>query len=160
MLGPEVPGFLVPKLLGEDVQDDLEVAVGVEQAVVFLAKLFFELPVIRDVAVVGHDDAEGGVDLERLGVLASSAADRGIPGVADADRPPEALDILDGEDVTDEAVALLGVEAAVVRDDASRVLPPVLDGQQALVEVADDVIIAPDSDDSAHVLIIAELTRR
>ena len=133
--GLEGPGPLVGQRLGEEVEDDLDVAVGIEEPVLVPVELVAELPVIGHVAVVGHDDAEGRVELEGLGVLAAAAADRRVAGVADADRAREALDGLGREDVVDEAVALLGVEAAVEGDDAGRVLAAVLDGQQALVEV-------------------------
>ncbi len=76
------------ELLGEDVQDRLDVVVGIEELVGFLEQLLLELAVIDDVAVVGHDDAERGVDQEGLGVLAPAAADRGVAGMADADRAP------------------------------------------------------------------------
>ena len=142
MLRSQLFGLLVGQLLSEDVEDALDVVVRIEEAVVFLEEERLELGVIDDVAVVGHDDAEGRVDLERLGVLPPAAADRGVAGVADADVPPEPFGVLRGEDVADEAVALLGVEAAVVGDDAGRVLAAVLDGQEPLVEIGEDVTIA------------------
>ena len=117
---------------------------------VLLEKLIAELPVIGHVAVVGHDDAEGRVELEGLGVLAAAAADRGVAGMADADRAAQVLDGLGGEDVVDEAVALFRVEAPVEGDDAGRVLAAVLDGQEALVEVPYHGAVAPDANDAAH----------
>jgi hypothetical protein len=50
---------------------------------------------------VGHDDAERRIDLERLGVLAASPADRRVAGVSDADVAPQAWTFT-GEDVADE----------------------------------------------------------
>ena len=141
---------LVGQGFGEEVEDDLEVAVGVEETVLVPVELVAELAVVGHVAVVGHDDAEGRVELEGLGVLVAAAADRRVAGVADADRAAEVLDGLGGEDVVDEAVALFRVEAAVEGDDAGRVLAAVLDGQEALVEVPDHGAVAPDADDAAH----------
>jgi hypothetical protein len=40
---------------------------------------------------VGHDDAEGRIELKRLGVLAAAAADRRVARVADADRAGQVL---------------------------------------------------------------------
>ena len=143
--------LFVGQRLGEQVEDDLEVAVGIEKTVLVAVELVPELAVVGHVAVVGHDDAEGRVDLEGLGVLVAAAADRRVAGVADADRPVEVGDGLGREDVVDEAVALLRVEAAVEGDDPGRVLAAVLHGQQALVDVPDDGAVAPDADDPAHV---------
>ena len=148
--GRELPDLLVAELLGEDVEDALDVVVGVEEAMVFLEEGLFELGVVHDVAVVGHDDPEGRVDLEGLGVLAPAAADRRIAGMADADVAAQALGVLGGEDVPDEAVAFFGVETAVVGDDAGRILAAVLDGQQPLVKIGENVAVAVDTDDAAH----------
>ena len=139
------------ELLGEDVQHGLDVIVGIQEPVVFLEQLLLELAVIDDVAVVGHDDAERRVDQEGLGVLAPAAADRRIAGVPDADMPLEALRVLRREDVLDEAVPLLGVETAAVGDDAGRVLAAVLDGQQALVEIPENIRVAVNSPITPHI---------
>jgi hypothetical protein len=76
MLRPQLADVLFCQLLGKDVEDALDIVVRVEEAVVFLEEERLELGLVHDVSVVGHDDAEGRVDLEGLGVLAPAAADR------------------------------------------------------------------------------------
>lgn len=141
---------MIGQLLGEDVENALDVVVGVEEAMVFLEEELFELGVIDDIAVVGHDDPERRIDLEGLSVLAPAAADGGVAGVAEADVAGQALGMLGGEDISDQSVAFFCVEAAVVGDDAGRVLTPVLDSQQPLVEVTENVAVAEDTDHTAH----------
>ncbi len=115
-----------------------------------LGKVLFKGDVIHDVAVMGHHEAEGGVQLEGLGVLAPAAADRRVAGVADSDGPGQPLGVGGFEDVADQPVALLGVKTAVIGDDPGRVLAPVLDRQQSLVKVPEDLSVGPDTDNAAH----------
>jgi len=145
MLRPQLADVLFCQLLGKDVEDALDIVVRVEEAVVFLEKELLELGVVHHVSVMGHDDAEGRVDLEGLGVFAAVTADRRVAGVADADLSLEALGVFDREDVADQTVAFFGVEAAVISDDAGRVLAAVLHGEQSLVEVAEDFAGAVES---------------
>ena len=108
---------------------------------------------------MGHDDAERGIDLERLGIFPSPPADRRVPGVADADVPRQAQKIISAEDVPNEAVPLLCVEATVVGDDSSRILPPVLDRQEPLVKVTEDIRVAEKTDDTAHLFFNYNIKR-
>ena len=63
----------------------------------------------------------------------------------------QARDARRRENVPDEPFSLLEVEAvAVVGDDARRVLPTVLDGDQAVVDLAHRAWRADDADEPAH----------
>jgi hypothetical protein len=70
--------------------------------------------------------------------------------VADADAPRQALDVFYSKDVLDKAIPFFRVEAAVVGDDASRILSSMLNSQQPLVEVPENVCVSEDADYAAH----------
>jgi len=53
--------------------------------------------------------------------------------------------VFDREDVADQPIPFFGVEAAVISDDAGRVLAAVLHGEQSLVEVVEDFAGAVES---------------
>lgn len=116
----------------------------------FFGEERFQLGIVDDVSVVGHDDPEGGVDKKGLCVLPSASADCGVAGVADADVSGEALYVFGGKDVSDQTVSLFDVEAAVISDDAGSILAAVLDGQKPLVELTDDLVISVYSNHSTH----------
>jgi hypothetical protein len=46
--------------------------------------------------------------------------------------------VFESEDIADQPIPFFGVEAAVISDDAGRVLAAVLHGEQSLVEIAED----------------------
>jgi len=78
---------------------------------------------------VGHDDAEGGVDEKGLCVLSPASTDCGIAGVADAGVSCEALYVVGGKDVSNQAIAFFDMEAAVIGDNAGGILAAVLYGE-------------------------------
>ena len=58
--------------------------------------------------------------------------------------------MLSSEDVLDEAVSLFCVEVAAIGDDTGCILSPVLDSQQALIDVSYDIFVAVNSNNTAH----------
>jgi hypothetical protein len=85
--------------------------------------------------------------------------------VADRDVSYKPLEVIRGENISDEPVSLLRVEMSVIGDDSGRILTPVLDGQEPLINVFEDVVVSQNSDDAAHKLnpvlytILAQLLR-
>jgi len=149
--GEPLPG-LPREGVGKDVEHHLHVAPRVEVSQPGPGQLRLQVLVVGHVAVVGHHDSEGVVHREGLGVLPSPGTDGGIAHVAHPELSPEALEVGRGEDVPDETLPLLDVEMAIVGDDAGGVLPPVLDGEEPVVDLMDGRLGADDSDESAHAL--------
>ena len=142
--------LLVRQFLGEDVEDDFHIVAGVDQPLVFIEKTLFEFVVVDDIPVVGHDDAERRIDEKRLGIVSSSAADRRITGVADAGMAFKTLKMLGCEDIPNQSVSLFGKKAAVIGDDAGRILAPMLNSQETLVEVFDGLVISENPNNATH----------
>ena len=94
--------------------------------------------------------AEGRVDLEGLGIFAPVGANGRISGVTDSDISPQALEMVFAEFDPDEAVPFFCVEIAAISDDTGRILAPVLYGQQALIDVSHDIVVAVNSNNTAH----------
>src|SRR5262249_5334978 len=108
----------------------------------------------------GHHDAVRVVHRERLRVLASPGAHRRVTDVAHGERPTQTLDVRGAEDVADEPLALLHVEASVVRDDPRGVLPAVLHRDEAVIDLADRVFHSDHTDEAAHTPRLPFGTRR
>ncbi len=94
----------------------------------FFGEERFQLCIVDDVPIVGHDDSEGGVDEKGLCVFSSTSSDSGVACVADAYVSGEALDVFGGKDVSNQAVSLFDVEAAIKGDDSGGILAAVLNG--------------------------------
>jgi len=107
---------------------------------VFFGQERFQLGIVDDISVVSHDDPEGGVDEKRLCILPSASSDCGVAGVSDADVSCKALYVVGGKDVSDQAVSLFDVEAAVIGDNARGILAAVLYRKKPLVELAHDIV--------------------
>src|SRR6185436_11490193 len=78
--------------------------------------------------------------------------DGGVAHVTEPEVPAQPHHVLRREGIAHETGALLDVEGVGERDDARGVLPAVLDGQQALVDLGGDVdpVRTVDADESAH----------
>jgi len=145
VFGSQVEGFLCGQLLCEHIQDGLHVVIGIQDAPVLQKQLFFELRIVDHVAVVGHDDTKGGVDEEGLGVFSASTSHGRVTRVSDPNRATQPLRMGRIEDVVDQPIAFFGMKTPVIRDHARGILPTVLYGQEALVQVLEHVLVAVDS---------------
>jgi hypothetical protein len=90
--------------------------------------------------------------MEGLRVLDAARAHRRVAHVTDAHEALERGGLLVGEDVAHEALGLVVMEAAVVGQRPGRVLPAVLDGQQAGVDLREDLGASrrEDANEAAH----------
>ena len=124
------------ELIGEHVQQDLGVRVGVDVAPVQAEHLVLQHRGVGQVAVVCEREPERRVDVERLRLLAvRRRTGRRIADVRDAGESGQGPHVAGPEDVADQAVALLHRERpAGARCDAGRVLAPVLQQQQPVIE--------------------------
>jgi hypothetical protein len=99
---------------------------------------------------VGHDDSERRIDEKWLGIFPFSPADCGISSVADSNVSCKPLEVIRRENISDEPVSLFRVEMSVIGDDSGRILTPVLDRQEPLINVFEDVFVSQNSDDATH----------
>jgi hypothetical protein len=107
---------------------------------------------IGQVAVVHQHDAEGRIDIEGLGLLLAV----GVAGrrVADLTEPAVARQgphVARAEHVAHQALGLVHIELAfLLRDDARRVLPAVLQQQQRVVDQLIDRSVTDNTNNSTH----------
>ncbi|MFM2065281.1 MAG: hypothetical protein RLZZ584_190 [Pseudomonadota bacterium] len=124
------------QLVGQDVDQHLGVALGVEMATVHAEQLGLERLGVGDVAVVHQHQAEGRVDVEGLGLfLAVGVARRGVAHLAQADIARQRAHVAGAEDVAHHAARLVHEELGAARgDDAGGVLAAVLQQQQCVID--------------------------
>ena len=140
------------ELMGQDIQQNFRVTVGVDVPVVAVEQLGFERGSIGQVAVVRHDQPERRVHVKRLRLFfAVSIARRGVAHLPHADVTRQGAHVAGAEHVSHHAFGLVHVElAAILRGNASRILPPVLQQQQAVIDQLVDRGIADHAKYSAH----------
>ncbi len=137
--------------VGKNIQHDLGVRGGVQVALVVLVDVVDDLADVGQVAVVREDDAVRGVHVEGLGFGDGGAAGGGITDVADAHIAEQTGHVGAVEDVGDEAVFFVEVEAILVTGgDAGRVLSPMLQHGKRVIDDAADRMVSEDADDPAH----------
>ena len=123
------------QLVGEDVEQDLGVRLGVEVAQVVDVDVALQVLRVGQVAVVGQRDAVGGVDVEGLGLGGAGGSGRRVAGVTEPHGAPQLDHVAGAKDVLDQAVVLAQVQPIpLAGDDARRILAPVLEHQQGVVE--------------------------
>jgi hypothetical protein len=140
------------QLVGEDVQQHLRVALGVDVAVVAGKQFGLQRLRIGEVAVVHQHDAVRRVDVERLRFfLAVGVAGGGVAHLAQARVAGQAAHVAGAEHVAHHALGLVHEELAfLLGDDAGRVLAAVLQQQQRVVDQLVDWGVADNTDDSTH----------
>jgi hypothetical protein len=140
------------QLVRQHVEQHLGIGVGIDVAQVLPEQVALELIGVGQVAVVPQHDAKGRVDVERLRLGGVFRRPRGgIAAMRDAGLALKIAHVARAEHVAHQPAALLHVEGALQgSDDAGRVLPAVLEHEQAVVEQLIDRRLRDDSDDSAH----------
>jgi hypothetical protein len=121
------------QLVREHVEQHLGVALGVDVAVVGGEQLGLQRLRVGEVAVVHQHDAERRVDVERLRLfLAVRVAGGRVAHLAQAHVARQRAHVAGAEHVAHHALGLVHEElAALLGDDAGRVLAAVLQQQQA-----------------------------
>ena len=124
------------QLVGQHVEQDFGVALGVGVAVVGVRQLLAQLLGIGEVAVVHHDDAEGRVHVEGLGLfLAGRVAGRRVAHLTQAHRARQGTHVAGAEHVAHHALGLVHEELALLLGhDAGGILATVLQQQQGVID--------------------------
>ena len=140
------------QLVRQHVEQHLGIALGVGVAVVGLRQLAAQRVRVGQVAVVHHDDAEGGIHVERLGLfLARGIARRGVAHLAQADIARQCPHVARAEDVAHHALGFVHEELALLLgDDARGILPPVLQQQQRVIDQLVHGRMTDNANDSTH----------
>ena len=140
------------KLLGEYIEYDFHIVIRGEMAVVLIQQYLVQFHIVDDISVVRHDDPERRIDEKRLGILSSTSPYGWITGVADPDVAFKAFEVVQGENVSDQTVSLFCVEMPIVGNNPCRVLAPVLNRQEPLIQVFEDITVSVYPDNSAHLI--------
>ena len=119
---------------------------------IFAEQLALELFGVGEIAVVAEHDAERRIHVQRLRFRRIlSRAGGGIAAVCDADVAEQLAHVACAEHVAHEAAALVHVKRAALGGyDPGRILPAMLQHQQAVVEQLIDRRLGDDTDDSTH----------
>src|SRR3989338_8060417 len=118
--------------------------------IIMINQLLAEYFRIREVPVVRQADAKGRREEERLRFKFAGTSCCWVTHMPDAHGSLQTLQRFCMEHVADHSVALLQVKLAVVGDDARGILSPVLEHDEAVIQVLDHIAVAGDSEDSAH----------
>ena len=140
------------QLVRHHVEQHLGVALGVDVAMVGVEQLGLERVRIGQVAVVHQHDAEGRIDVERLRLfLAEGVAGRRVARLAQAAVARQRAHVAGAKHVLHHALGLVHEELAILlRHDAGRILPAVLQQQQRVIDQLIDRCVADNADDSTH----------
>ncbi|EEP68730.1 hypothetical protein GCWU000324_00634 [Kingella oralis ATCC 51147] len=124
------------QLVGEHVEQDFAVRLGVYMAQVLGIDLLVQLGGVGEIAVVCQHDAKGGADVKGLGFGgAACVACGGITNVGDAGVAVQIAHVAGAEHFAHHAFAFVHMKIAVLRGyDAGRVLPAVLQHLQAVIQ--------------------------
>ena len=153
-VGGEVGGAGgVLEFAGEHVEQEFGVTAGVDVTAVPVAQFIGEFAGVRQVPVVDQGDAVGGVDVERLLLLLRGRrTPGGVPDMTEADRARQRPHVTGAHHLPHLAPGAEKVEmtAGFGRGHAGRVLSPVLQEQEGVVDVLVDRAVADHADDTAH----------
>ena len=140
------------QLVGQHVEQDFGVAVGVDVAVVIGKQLGLERVRIGQVAVVHQHQAKRGIHIKRLCFFfAEGVACCGVAHLPQTTVARQAAHVARAEHVAHHALGLVHEKLAVqLRDDARRVLTPVLQKQQGVINQLIDRSAADNADNSTH----------
>lgn len=144
------------QLVREDVQQHFGVGRGVDVPAVDPEHLVLQLHPVRQIAVVREDDAERRVDVKRLRFfLVRRRTGRRIAHLPDADVARQAAHVARAEHVAHHAVGFVHVEVvAVRRGDSRRILPAMLQEQQAVIDELIDGALGNYTYDAAHGMVL------
>ncbi len=147
-----VVGDLLLELVGQHVEQHFGVGAGIDVAQVLAEQLQLQLVRVGEVAVVGQDDAEGGVHVERLGLGGRGRTPGGgIAHVGDAHVAEQVAHVPGAEHIPHQAVVLVHVEGVVFRRaDARGVLPAVLEHLHPVIQQLVHGALRHHPQDSAH----------
>ena len=139
------------QFMGEDVEQHLRVAAGVDVAAVLTEQVRLQGLEVGQVAVVRQGDAVRGVDVHGLRLGGARRAGSGIAHMADADVADQLFNVMLLEDVLHQAVVLAQVQPhTIAGHHPSGVLATMLQHGQGVVDLLIDRISANQADDSAH----------
>jgi hypothetical protein len=128
ILGIDAGLLCLVQLIGEDIQHQLAVAVGIKMAVGFEVQVALELYGVDQVAVMGEADAVRAIDIERLGLGHRARSGRGVTYMADAHAPWNPFKYGSvTEDLSNHAVLLVHMQPTSRRggDNAGSILATV-----------------------------------
>ena len=126
-------GFV--QFMGEDVEQDLGIRVGIDVAPIDLEEFPFQLMGIGQVAVVGQGDPVGRVDIEGLGFQGGMAAGRGVTHMADAHGADQPREVAGLKDIPHQAVFLMEKHLVqMTGGHAGGILAPVLENTQSFIK--------------------------
>ena len=136
----------------QHVQQHLRIALGVDVPVVGAEQLGLERLGIGEVAVVHQHDAKGRVHVKRLGFfLAVGVASGGVAHLAQAAVARQRAHVAGAEHITHHAFGLVHEELALLLGhDAGRVLAPVLQQQQGVIDQLINRGVADNTNNSTH----------
>ena len=120
----------------EDVEQDFGIGAGVDVAQVFVAHVFIKFGRVGEVAVMRQNDAERRANVERLRLRAAARVARSrITDVGDTGVADQIAHIARAEHFAHHPFAFVHMEGAAFRRyNARRILPPVLQHLQAVVQ--------------------------
>ena len=127
----------LPERLGQEMQNDLRIHRGLENRALGL-QFLPQFPSIREVAIVGDGYlAPNAINGQWLRIAQSGRSGGGVSGVTDGRRPLHLLQQRHVEDGRNQSHALVHMEIRTIEGhNPRRLLPPVLEGVQAVI--ADD----------------------
>ena len=138
------------QLVGQDIEQDFRVRIGVDVAQVGAEDIRLQLPGVGEIAVVRQADAVGCVDVHRLRFRGARCAGGGVAHMSNAHVAAQSAHVALLEDLPHQAIALAQLQATVPGDHARGVLAAMLQGEQSVVDLLIDGRLADDADDAAH----------
>lgn len=96
---------------------------------------------------MGESDAERSIDKEWLRFEFAIAARRWIPDMADTHLALKAQEGLEMKDFADKTVSFFEMELVIKRNDSGCILPPMLEEDQAVIEIVNCIIGADNGED-------------
>jgi len=154
---PQRIGLVLMGRLGQQMNDDLRIATGFEDAAVGLVFVPQQAG-IDQIAVVGDRDLSPRIFCQQgLTVLHCGRARRRVPDVPDSDGIPQFLERVraGAKDPHDRAHALVALEAlAVAGGDPRRLLASMLQGVQSEIGLLHRIGVAEDPEEPAFFFLL------
>ena len=140
------------ELVRQHIEQHFRVAVGVDVAVVGVEQLRLVHGRIGQVTVVREHQAEGRVDIKGLRlVFAEGVARRRVTHLPQTDIARQCAHVAGAENVAHHALGLVHEKFTTqLRDDARRVLPAVLQQQEAVIDQLINRSVTDNTNYSAH----------
>jgi hypothetical protein len=140
------------QFVGQHVKQDLGIRAGINMAQIVQEQLLLQRIGVGQIAVVGKNDAERRIHVERLGLgRARGGTRRGIAHMGDTDVARQVAHVAGTEYVAHHTKMLVHVEHAPIHgDDAGGVLPAMLQQLKPVVEGLVDGLAGKYADDATH----------